>query len=387
MIHEEFDPEELAEYSKKHGNASFKEMQLVEAEMKKTKDSNKRKELNTKRKMKFDEAIKRYTEGIDAKCDNMEINIALLNNRAAVHLTVKNYGSCVKDCEAAKSIGSKNIKTFVRGAKSTFALEKYTEAIEWCDDGLEIESLNEELRQLRQKSNSERNRIEKLARRKEKELKALDKKDEALVKALKARGVTVRESLFSESVFDHEKYRGVEYSDSKGVSKTFRCQASKYVEYLKGSSDVTSVFLEKINSDQVDGVLHWPVCFMYPEYKQSDFVSDFAEFNTLDEHLEAMFPSENNAPEVQWDRENSYHNGKFNVYFETARPDPSDQKAYVEATFSSHSKTRLVKVKTSKSLVEVLSDRRFSVVGGTPTFYVVVKGSMFESVFLKRHES
>jgi hypothetical protein len=35
------------------------------------------------------------------------------------------------------------------------------------------------------------------------------------------------------------------------------------------------------------GVLHWPVLFVYPQHAQSDFVEQFCELDSLQQHLEA----------------------------------------------------------------------------------------------------
>ena len=38
-----------------------------------------------------------------------------------------------------------------------------------------------------------------------------------------------------------------------------------------------------------DGVLNWPVMFVYPEYGQTDFIQAFAEDVTLGSMLTEMF--------------------------------------------------------------------------------------------------
>eukprot|EP01135_Chromosphaera_perkinsii_P004378 Nk52_evm29s279 gene=Nk52_evmTU29s279 len=408
----------MAQYAKKHGNAAFKEFQRLDVEhvkarreiMKMKKKAvegeeergqrkereEKLKELATRRKNKFEEAIKRYTEGIESGCEDSEMIATLLTNRAAVHLTVKNYGSCVRDCDRAREMGSKNIKAFVRAAKSNFALEKFAETIDWCDAGLdnEIDPCNEELIDLRKKAVAAKNRIEKMQRMKERKMKGEIQAARELVDALRVRGVTLRESMWSESILDHPKYRTLTGTGENGDEQVFADVNLKYVTYLR-SSDMKGVYLSHTDANGKEdktgpGILNWPVCFLYPEYKQSDFISEFAEFNSIEDHLETMFPpvSSSPGPAVPWDSNNAYHHEDLVVYYETARlKGRADMAEMREATRNEHMKTQLVRVDMKQPLVEILSDGRFSVVNGIPVFYVLVKGSAFEKEFKKRHES
>ena len=57
----------------------------------------------------------------------------------------ENYRSAVTDCEKARELDAKNVKTYFRAAKALCALGKYPEAVEWCDAGLELEPENTSL--------------------------------------------------------------------------------------------------------------------------------------------------------------------------------------------------------------------------------------------------
>lgn len=52
-----------------------------------------------------------------------------------------------------------------------------------------------------------------------------------------------------------------------------------------------------------EGKLHFPVLFLYEEHNQSDFVQDFHEDHTFEEHLNYMFPDGSNPP---WDNGTSF---------------------------------------------------------------------------------
>lgn len=74
-------PENIAIYAQKKGNELFKKGQDVP--------------------YYINEAFKTYTEGIDAKGSDPEINSKLLNNRALIQIKKKNYGKAIEDCKEA----------------------------------------------------------------------------------------------------------------------------------------------------------------------------------------------------------------------------------------------------------------------------------------------
>jgi len=51
---------------------------------------------------------------------------------------VENYGKVVVDCREAVKLNPKNVKAYFRGAKAANALEKYDEALKFCDGGIFI---------------------------------------------------------------------------------------------------------------------------------------------------------------------------------------------------------------------------------------------------------
>lgn len=108
------------------------------------------------------------------------------------------------------------------------------------------------------------------------------------------------------------------------------------------------------------GVLHWPVLFLYPEHSQTDFISAFCENSSFMDHLAVMFGEE--LP--PWDSERKYQPQNLQLFFE----DPE--------------KGNLYQVDLEKSLLNVLQHQRCSVKAGTPSFIVLVSGSPFSMQFL-----
>jgi hypothetical protein len=118
------------------------------------------------------------------------------------------------------------------------------------------------------------------------------------------------------------------------------------------------------------GCLHWPVAFFYPEYRQSDLISDFIEHDTFETHLDIMFPSSQSKPVVEWDVKNIYKAKHLEIYFEIA----SDQ--------TRGDRSRLVSVKHSSTLLSSLADPRYLVRHGLPSFIILSSKSSFRDRFL-----
>ena len=74
-----------------------------------------------------------------------------------------------------------------------------------------------------------------------------------------------------------------------------------------------------------DGLVHWPVMFVYPETMQTDAVEDFLEADSLQQHLDIMFAPD--APPLEWDDEHHYTRDRLELYYlsHAAKPLPLDQ--------------------------------------------------------------
>ncbi|CAH3172379.1 unnamed protein product [Porites evermanni] len=248
---------------------------------------------------KFHDAIVAYTEGIKAKCNNVELNAILYTNRATAQWCLGNYRSAINDATVARKLQPTYMKAILRGASACVEVQRYDEALKWCDDGLAIEPENKKLLDLRNKSVAEQKRVQRDQRKaviKEKKEKS---KVEALLSAVKDRGVHL----------EHQDDLTRSISD--------------------GGLDV-KVLLD------TDGVLHWPVLFVYPEFNQTDLISSFNENDRISDHLHTMFEVES----PPWDIENKYKPESLEVYFEDA------------------SSEKLCLVKNNKCLKDVLSDSR-----------------------------
>merc|ERR550519_3230689 len=231
-------PEELAKNYKEDGNFNFK-----------------------CKKYRF--ATASYTEGLKVKCGVKEVETALLTNRAAAQFHVANYRSSLIDCRAALALSPTHLKAIIRAAQCEAKLNRFSEAAQWCDRGLEVEQ-NEQLTEMRAEYSA----------------KEKKKKEEtsALLDAVKKRGVEVNGGLSMEML-----------------------------EPLHPAAVQRRVRLE-------DGKLVWPVLFLYPEKGETDFIEEFREEEQFLQHLEVMLGETVERP--GWDLEGRFTPDNVQLYFE-----------------------------------------------------------------------
>ncbi|KAM6921890.1 tetratricopeptide repeat protein 4 [Xenentodon cancila] len=322
IIHDEDrPPEEQAKSLKDEGNAFFKEKN-------------------------YKKAVVSYTAGLMKKCGDQELNAVLLTNRAASHFHLGNMRSSLNDAVAAKKIKPDHVKALIRGAQCCIELQKFSEAVQWCEEGLKAHPTDGRLRELRATADKHKRAAERDARRaKAKEKKCLGEK-EALLAAIKTRGIKLLQP----------RRPAEKGSDSEDEEKW----PSAAVEQLSwdglSSQEVTGaqVFLDE------QGSLRWPVLFLYPEHQQSDFISAFCENNCFRDHLDVMFGEE--LP--PWDTDRKYLPQNLQLFFE-------DEE-----------KETLYQVDSEMSLLKTLQHKRYLVKAGTPSFIVLVNGSLFWKQFL-----
>ncbi|OWR47660.1 tetratricopeptide repeat protein 4 [Danaus plexippus plexippus] len=271
-------------------------------------------------------AIIGYTEGIKVRCDNAEINASLYNNRAAAHFHLKNYRSALYDSEKALSFNPGHEKSRLRAAKSALQISRFDTCIEHCQQLLEQKSSDKELSELMADAKKKKMVVARDERKKKKvEAKRSEQKD-LVVKAVIQRGIKISKCEDEDDI-----------------------DLSKLEPTLPGAQE-SIVHLE-------NGILKWPVLFLYPEYQTSDFVKACPEDVPLIRQLEQLFP----AP---WDEAKTYNVRSINVYYEG-----SDKMPHV--------------VDPKKNLGELLVAKYYELKAGTPAFFVMVRGSRAESRFIE----
>jgi stress-induced-phosphoprotein 1 len=92
---------------------------------------------------RFEEAIEKYTEALEACADKTsELALTILNNRAACYKQVGNHSGVVMDCSMVLEHQPKNEKALLRRALAYEALEKYRSALQDIREALAVNPAN-----------------------------------------------------------------------------------------------------------------------------------------------------------------------------------------------------------------------------------------------------
>uniref|UniRef100_A0A8C2H705 Tetratricopeptide repeat domain 4 n=1 Tax=Cyprinus carpio TaxID=7962 RepID=A0A8C2H705_CYPCA len=308
-------PEEKARSLKDEGNEYFKEKN-------------------------YKKAIVSYTEGLKKNCIDIELNAVLYTNRAAAHFHLGNMRSALNDATAAKKLKPDHIKAIIRGAQCSMALRNYAGALQWCDEGLKLSPTDKKLQELRATADKQKVETDRDVRKAKIKAKKEQNEKEALLAAIKERGIKLLKTKPSRHRCSNSASRALAVLELEGISSQEATGARVYMDE--------------------QGVLYWPVLFLYPEHSQTDFISAFCENSSFMDHLAVMFGEE--LP--PWDSERKYQPQNLQLFFE----DPE--------------KGNLYQVDLEKSLLNVLQHQRCSVKSGTPSFIVLVSGSPFSQQFL-----
>lgn len=316
-------PEEKAEDLKDEGNSYFK-------------DKN------------YKKAILSYTAALQVKSSDQEMNVIILSNRAATHFYLGNMRSALNDATAAKMIKPDHLKALIRGAQCCIELRNFADAVSWCDEGLKIHPTDKKLQELRATADKHKRAADRDARRAKAKEKQLFGEKEALLATIKQKGIKFLPSTSTRRRSDSDD------DDDGGSSSLGLSELS-----LDGlsSQEVTGA---QVFINPEDGLLHWPVLFLYPEHQQSDFISAFSENNCFSDHLSVMFGEE--LP--PWDTDQKYHPPNLELFFEDEQQET------------------LYQIDSQTSLLNVLQHKRFFVKAGTPSFIVLVKDSPYCKQYL-----
>lgn len=256
------------------------------------------------------------------------MNASLYNNRAASHWHLKNYRSALIDSEKALSFNPDHVKARIRAANAALEVGKYDTCIEHCQKILSTQSKEKEVTELLNTAKKKKMIQERDQRKKERSVAKHAEQREDVIKAIIERGIKINNCEDEDDI-----------------------DLSKLEPSLPGAQEAI-VHIE-------DGILKWPVLFLYPEYQMTDFIKGCPENVPLINQLEQLFP----AP---WDEENKYSCDKVNVYFEGY-----DKMPHV--------------IDPAKKLSELLVMKYVELKAGTPAFFILPRGSQIERRFLESY--
>ncbi|KAJ2858995.1 HSP70/90 co-chaperone [Coemansia erecta] len=307
-------PEEMAKTLKEEGNLCFK-------------------------RGKFADALRYYSNGLDYDHDNNDLRLTLLINRAAVNLELQNYGMVLRDCSDALRIKPNTPKALYRATKACVALEKFDEADECCKWGLGLDPGNRDLLRMQKEAVDARESYDRKIRAREERERAKAEKRDRLRKAIEIR---------SELTFDTS-------GDTAKRKNTFPWENESG---------------RQVTLDESTGHLLWPVFFLYPESKESDFVEKFDEALTLRDMLREVL-----AEPPYWDNRQhpKYTLDNVDTYFLHRPVGGFDQDE------------RLVKVGIDTFLATALNNPKFIIRDGIPSFIVLPRGDTFADQFIDRY--
>ncbi|XP_036205283.1 tetratricopeptide repeat protein 4 isoform X3 [Myotis myotis] len=160
IFDDERPPEEQAKTYKDEGNEYFKE-----------KD--------------YEKAVISYTEGLKKKCADPDLNAVLYTNRAAAQYYLGNFRSALNDVTAARKLKPCHLKAIVRGALCHLELKNFAEAMNWCDEGLQIDAKEKKLLEMRIKADKLKRTEQRDIRKAKLKEKKEQNQNEALLQAIK----------------------------------------------------------------------------------------------------------------------------------------------------------------------------------------------------------
>ncbi|NXC00540.1 TTC4 protein, partial [Orthonyx spaldingii] len=285
----------------------------------------------------YGRAVAAYSEGLRRRCGDAELDAVLLTNRGAAHFHMGNYRSALNDAIQAKKLKPTHLKAIIRGALCHMELKNFSEAIAWCEEGLEIDSKEKKLVEMRAKAD-----------------KLKGKELEGIFLGIQTDFCTRcqgREQWWALTRCERNIKLVLEPSDEEEEVSDGLAEMS-----LDGfhSDSATGA---KVHLD-ADGNLNWPVLFLYPEHEQTDFTVAFHENSRFIDHLMVMF-----AELPPWDLEKKYLPNNLELYFE----DEEREEMY--------------EVNPEQTLLQVLQHERYFVKAGTPTVLVFAKRSPFSKKY------
>lgn len=292
------------------------------------------------KKKKYRVAIENYTEGIKSKSPDREQNAVLYTNRAAAQYHLGNYRTSFNDCIFARKFKPDHMKAIVRGALCCDRMNRHADTMRWCEAGLMVDCENKELSDLKVKA---------------KKAKQIQDRDE-------------RKQALKEKKEEEEHAKMLEVIKSRGISVVSiprTAETAHLPDSLLTSLDPVHPSGARVYQDE-DGNLHWPVLFLYPEYGQTDFIQNFHENSTFEEHMLQMFGS--GAEPAAWDEERKYMPDSLQIFFE----DQDTETLYPVSKYN--------------TLLQALRHKKYQVYKGTPSFMLIVKDSELQQKFFKQYK-
>jgi len=258
----------------------------------------------------------------------------LYANAAMAHLQLKNWGHVRDDSKKALEFNSSNIKAIYRLAKAYQMLQNWEDAGDAIEAGLKMDNQNTDLKNLQRvldakvlrartdRQKRERARAERVAKVKE------------LWKYCKEQSIQLGRLPLVSSVTDDENDEGAVHGSEDEL---------RWHHHYPHTGKLPTF------THQEDSTCTWPVMFLYPSHKNSDFIEHFAESDMFALHMAQIFPEADEVDDdtynegmqdrshrstTLWDYNHEFKCSSLAVYFEVHCSDDADDNVihpdYVE---------------------------------------------------------
>jgi len=233
-----------------------------------------------------------------------EIRSIICSNCALAHMCLKNWGFVRDETKKAIDFNPKNIKALYRLAKAHQMLKNWEEAGNAIDSGLEIEKDNKELLQL-QKKLGEKVRKARLQRQKRERARAeRTSRIKDVWRYCKEESVDLGRVSLVATVKDDE-----DEEEGNGTME------ARWHHHYPHTGQLPK------RQPQGGGGWTWPVLFVYPSHRHSDFIEHFGEDEIIALRMAQMFPEQEegdcgNETEMPWDYNNEFRCSNLVAYFE-----------------------------------------------------------------------
>ncbi|KAG9007850.1 hypothetical protein FRB90_009205 [Tulasnella sp. 427] len=246
---------------------------------------------------RFREASAYYTQGINVNPSDPIIQEALLLNRAACNLELKNFGMVLRDTSAGLMINPQSPKAYFRASAALVSLERYIEALDVCHRCLAFDPQNTSVRQQRDKIIGLKEAHEQKEIERQERLRKDREERRVMAAAFQALNLVVLPLSSNEAPSQWQPHFDPAFSGLR--------------------TSVTPIL--------------FPVFLGYPQYNQSDLITSFDPSATFSSHLVTMFPPTPGAPPLQgfgarptakgpdWDVTGEYTTSNLSIYAITHR--------------------------------------------------------------------
>jgi len=264
------------------------------------------KEINNEELIFSDEQLKDFKSNLFA-------------NAAMAHLQLKNWGHVRDDSKKALEFNPSNIKAWYRLAKAYQMLQNWEDAGDAIESGLKLDGQNTDLKNLQRvldarvlrartdRQKRERARAERVAKVKE------------VWKYCKEQVIKLGRLPLVSSVTDDENDEGMIHGSEEEL---------RWHHHYPHTGKLPT---------RVEGSWTWPVMFLYPSHKNSDFIEHFVESDMLALHMAQVFPDVDDVDEdgntvqrstTAWDYNHEFKCSNLAVYFEVHCTDDEDDAVH-----------------------------------------------------------